>query len=110
LIPSSPPEQKLTEAMQAQLQRLKEENSLAKLETWDRLRELPAPVFDPERKPEIAYLGSIPPIAMDAFRYAVILAQGHELIVVRTGGFAGAYEIFQRKKEPNPAPHSPTSA
>jgi hypothetical protein len=101
LVPASQPVQKLTEAMQGRLKQLNEEDWLSKLNTWDRLKELPAWVFEQEEHPEIAYLGSIPRAAMDAYCYAVITAKGREVIVVRAGGFAGVYEIFQKKKEPN---------
>jgi hypothetical protein len=101
LIPASQPEQKLSEAMQGRLKQLNEEDWLSKLNTWNRLKELPAWVFEKQQKPEIAYLGSIPASAMDAFRYAVITGSGREMIVVRAGGFAGVYEIFQKKAEPN---------
>jgi hypothetical protein len=106
LIPPAQPEQKLTEAMQARLKQLKEEDWLSKLDTWNRLKELPTWVFEKEQKAEIAYLGSIPSLAMDAFRYAVITGGDRELIVVRAGGFAGVYEIYQKKLEPNQSPQT----
>lgn len=101
LIPVSVLEQKLTDAMQVELRRLKENDSLSKLTAWNRLAELPSWVFEKDEKPEIAYLGTLPAAATDAFRYAVITAKAHETIVVRAGGLAGVYEIYQKKKEPN---------
>ena len=101
LIPPLAPAQKLTEAMQARLKWLKEEDGLSKLDTWNRLTELPTWVFEKAQKHEIAYLGSIPALAMDAFRYAVIVANDGDMIVIRAGGFAGSYDIFQMKKASN---------
>jgi hypothetical protein len=99
LIPSSPPKQKLSEAMQTTLKRLQTEESFSQIDAWDKLTELPAWVSEKESKAEIAYVGSIPADAMDAFRYAVVIGAGRKVIVVRAGGFAGVYEIFQSKKQ-----------
>ncbi|MEO6002980.1 MAG: hypothetical protein ABIZ04_13450 [Opitutus sp.] len=86
-------QQQISVRMEATLAELRKENSLPHLEGWTPLTEMPAWVSEPAER-EIAYVFPHPLIS-DGYRYAIVLGQGPDLIVVRTGGIAGKSEIFQ---------------
>ena len=83
--------------MATELVRLKEQDAFSKLESWMRLRELPAWVFEKKDEPESTYL-SASILVMDAFHHTVIIGRDRETIVIRTGGIAGVYEIYQESQ------------
>jgi hypothetical protein len=87
--------------MEAVLARLKERDAFSQLKSWRRLLELPAWVFDPEAAPEIAFPRESPAVA-DGFRHTVVIGKNHAPIVIRTGGFAGVYEIYEETPPTQP--------
>jgi hypothetical protein len=86
--------------MEAELARLKEQNAPWNLTSWTRLSEIPTWVSEKKAEPESAYLPG-PPLAMDVFSHTVIIGHNRPTLVIRTGGFAGVYQIYQEAKKPN---------
>jgi hypothetical protein len=95
--------QKLSQRMAEELARLRDQAAFLQLESWTRLSEMPAWVAERKDAPEqVSLRASV--IANDMFNHTVIIAKNHETLVIRTGGFAGVYQIYQEPKRPNPAP------
>lgn len=91
--------------MEPVLTRLQEQNAFATLDSWTRLAKLPAWASLESLKPgecEIAVPNG-GRVAMDAFDYMVIVGKDRRTIVIRSGGFAGVYQVFE-EKVPNKAP------
>jgi hypothetical protein len=91
--------------------RLTEQGTFSALDTWTRLPAFPAWVSAKDAECE-TWTPPGTPAAMDMFSHTVIIAKDRPAIVVRTGGFAGVYQIFQEKQsnpepEPTPAPVTP---
>jgi hypothetical protein len=100
-IPVFPFEQTHSGEMRQQLKTLEAERALLELSSWTAVPELPAWAFV-EGKREIAYVFSRP-LMSDGYRYAVIMGERKQLIVVRAGGIGGTYEVFSRPRESCPA-------
>ena len=102
LIPDVPFEQKLSDRMVAELATLKDTQSLLTVSSWPSIAELPEWAFAKQKR-EIAYVFGRP-VVSDGYRYAVILGRKKDMIVVRTGGIGGSYEIFVRPNAATPPP------
>ena len=92
---SGPIEQTVSDEMRDRISALDQAGVFRDFDSWERIPELPAWVFD-ESKREIAYIFGRP-MVMDDYRYAVIAGKRDRVIVVRAGGIGGTYEIFSKK-------------
>ena len=84
---------------------MRERDSFATLESWTRLPKLPAWVSTESLKTGECefWAPSGVPAAMDAFSYTVIVGKNRRTIVIRSGGFAGVFQIFE-ENESNQTP------
>jgi hypothetical protein len=94
-----PRSEKPSPLMEPVLTRLRERRAFAALDSWTRLPELPAWASLASVKSgecEIA-ASRRAQVVMDAFDYMVIVGKNRRTIVIRSGGFAGVYQIFEEK-------------
>jgi hypothetical protein len=106
-----PKPKKPSALMTAVLTRLRAQHAFTNLDSWERLPSLPTWVREKAAAAEWWAPSGIYP-AMDSFHYTVIAAKDRRTIVLRTGGFAGVYQVFQENeptKAVEPAPTSTTS-
>ena len=95
LIPPYPIEQTVSEEMRERISAFDRTGVFMTFESWEPLTELPAWVFEKSKR-EIAYIFARP-MACDDYSYAVIAGRHDKVIIVRTGGISGNYEIFSKK-------------
>ena len=106
VIPAKPQERRISAEMRRTLERLEAESAVLKMSSWQKLREMPTWVLD-QKEREYTSIES-DPLVMDGFSHLVIIGRNRRTIVVRTGGFAGVYEIWEEPERPNKGPE-PTS-
>jgi hypothetical protein len=88
--------------MAAVLARLKEANAFSQLTSWRRLPALPAWVS--QREPGTEFASPEEGVLVsDAFQHTVVIGQNRGPIVIRTGGFAGVYDIYEETPPTQPS-------